>query len=145
MNNDDDDNPIVCFKKPSNRTNIDLREKLCLHAKEILEFRQLTCCIENEDELQLIVVALMIILHRIKENANERRPTNTTVSRNKILTIPTCTMPTIPTMDSLLATSIPLVPRAVQLPTMDALRETIGLPPFQFPYTTSSESESSIY
>jgi len=63
--NNDDDNLIISFKKPSNRTNIDLREKLCLHAKEIFEFRQLTCCIDNEEELQLIVVALMLILHHM--------------------------------------------------------------------------------
>ena len=50
--NNDDDNLIISFKKPSNRTNIDLREKLCLHAKEIFEFRQLTMQQEgniNED------------------------------------------------------------------------------------------------
>ena len=130
--NNDDDNLIISFKKPSNRTNIDLREKLCLHAKEIFEFRQLTCCIDNEEELQLIVVALMLILHHIKEDADEHCPTHAAVLP-MLPTLPA--MPTLPTMDS-------LGPR-VQFPAMDAMREKIGLPPFRFGSIWSG-SDSSI-
>ena len=116
--NNNDANLIISFNKPSIRTNIDFREKLCLHKKEIFEFRQLTCCIDNEEELQLIVGicgALMLIVHHIKEDADEHCPTHAAVLP-MLPTLPAMpTLPTISTMDS-------LGPH-VKFPAMDAMKE----------------------
>ncbi len=57
-----DDNLIVGFKKPSNRTNIDQRELLALRGEEIMDLRTLINLLSEEEEFFNILAALMVIV-----------------------------------------------------------------------------------
>ena len=53
------ENPIVAFKKPANQTNVDLRVKLALYAEEMLELKEITSSIIDEEEYQVVVFSLI--------------------------------------------------------------------------------------
>ena len=60
------DNPIISFKRNLNETNVHLRERLALHANDILELRQLSCMITDEEEYAVFIIVLILIVINIK-------------------------------------------------------------------------------
>ena len=71
----DDINPIVCFCKPTNQTSIYYREKFSLQSKHILEVRKLSRKLSHlghdEEEVQTIFTALLVVLSHIDAEHNE--------------------------------------------------------------------------
>ena len=67
----DDMNPIIRFRKPTNQTSIDYREKFSLQSKHILKVRELSHLCHDEEEVQIIVTALLVILSRVVAEQNE--------------------------------------------------------------------------
>ena len=67
----DDTNPIIRFRKPTNQTSIDYREKFALQSKHILKVRELSHLGHDEEEVQIIVTTLLVILSRIDAEQNE--------------------------------------------------------------------------
>ena len=60
------DNPIISFMLNLNETNIYLCERLALHANDILELRQLSCMITDEEEYAVFIIVLILIVINIK-------------------------------------------------------------------------------
>ena len=71
----DDINPIVCFCKPTNQTSIYYREKFSLQSKHILKVRKLSRKLSHlghdEEEVQTIFTALLVVLSHIDAEHNE--------------------------------------------------------------------------
>jgi len=74
MNDDpniDNDNPIICFRRPSNQTSIDYREKFSLQSKYILIVCQLSHQIHEEEDIYTILTSLLLLLSQINNRHNE--------------------------------------------------------------------------
>ena len=62
MDSDEDDSDIISFRKPLRYTNIDYREKLSLHANDILKLRVLASNYKDEEEFNHVIIALLSIM-----------------------------------------------------------------------------------
>ena len=61
------DDPIIGYRQPKRRTNIDFREKLSLNADEIYRMRKLCMAIEDESEFVETILTLLYTLHQQNE------------------------------------------------------------------------------
>ena len=66
-NNDD---PIIAFKKQKRYTNIDYREKLALNADQLLELRKTCSLINDSNEFSNFIIILIYILHHLVQKEN---------------------------------------------------------------------------
>ena len=62
MDSDKDDSDIISFRKLPRYTNIDYREKLSLHANDVLKLRVLASNYRYEEEFNHIIIALLSIM-----------------------------------------------------------------------------------
>ena len=56
MDSDGDDSGIISFRKPPRYTNIDYREKLSLHANDILKLRVLASNYKDEEDFNHVII-----------------------------------------------------------------------------------------
>jgi hypothetical protein len=66
MSSSDESDPIIAFKCEARYTNIDYRDKLALKADECLKMRSCCSLIEDEEEFQMIMIALLKSLDNLK-------------------------------------------------------------------------------
>ena len=82
-------NDIVGFKQVTNKKNIDLREKLALHSKELMQLRQLIFIIDDEEQFQLVISALIFSIYQMsRQRKKEMQPKKTSQSHLLFLHYP---------------------------------------------------------
>ena len=73
MSSSDESDPIIAFKCEARYTNIDYRDKLALKADKCLKMRSCCSLIEDEEEFQMIMIALLKSLDNLKMKSESFR------------------------------------------------------------------------
>ena len=73
MSSSDESDPIIAFKCESRYTNVDYRDKLALKAHECLVMRSCCSSIKDEEEFQMIMIALLKSLDNLKMKSESFR------------------------------------------------------------------------
>ena len=69
--NMDDNDPIIRFRKPSNQTAVDYRSRCSLQSHHISQIRELSYLSRDEDEFQIILIALLIAVYHISNDKKD--------------------------------------------------------------------------
>jgi hypothetical protein len=67
----DDNDPIIRFRKPSNQTAVDYRSRCSLQSHHISQIRELSYLSRDEDEFQIILIALLIAVYHISNDKKD--------------------------------------------------------------------------